>query len=138
MVKSEELKMNQAPKEETVQQDASCKTPRWSVLKGFLNNLKPNDFKERIQQASQPVLIDVRTAKEFEEYHFEGAININYFAEDLWEQLNTFPKGSTFFVYCRSGRRSIRVCTLMRNGGFDNHQIYNLDGGVVAWKAVFE
>ncbi|NJL76860.1 MAG: rhodanese-like domain-containing protein [Saprospiraceae bacterium] len=131
------MEINQASKEQNIQQDASCKTPRWLTLKNFLNNLKPKDFKESLQQAIQPILIDVRTAKEFEEYHFEDAINISYFAEDLWDQLNAFPKDSTFFVYCRTGRRSIRVCTLMRNGGFDNHRVYNLDGGVVAWKEVF-
>ena len=36
-----------------------------------------------------------------------------------------------YFIYCRSSRRSVRACTLMRNGGFQ--ELYNMDGGLAAW-----
>ena len=36
-------------------------------------------------------------------------------------------------VCCRSGRRSIRVCTWIRNGGFDNDKVFNLDKGFRDW-----
>ena len=81
-----------------------------------------------------PVIIDVRTANEFQQGHIANAINIDFLAEDLWEKIETYDPKQTFFVYCRSGRRSIRVCTLMRNGGFDNNRVFNLDGGLVAWR----
>ncbi|MEM9918054.1 MAG: rhodanese-like domain-containing protein [Bacteroidota bacterium] len=116
------------------QKDTSCKTPRWFFLKAQLNNLGPDAFKEAVEAAEPAILIDVRTPKEYEEDRMEGALNISYFDENLWEQLEHLDKTASFFVYCRSGRRSIRVCTLMRNGGFDNSKVFNLDGGMLAWR----
>ncbi len=115
--------------------DKSCKTPRWRLLKAQLNNLNPKDFYNAIKTANRKVIIiDVRTPTEYENNHIANAINIDYLHEDFWreiEQLNDNDK--SIFVYCRTGRRSIRACTLMRNGGFDNQKIFNLDGGFEEW-----
>ena len=118
-------------------EDQSCKTPRWFHLKSLLNNIGPTSFKEKILQAVKPVIIDVRTAQEFRQGHIKGAINIDFLAEDLWERIEQYDPSHTFLIYCRSGRRSIRVCTLMRNGGFSNNRIFNLDGGIIAWQERF-
>lgn len=119
-------------------EEKNCQISRWQLLKGVLNNLKPAEFKQRLEASSTPIIIDVRTSEEFEAQHIEGAINISYFAEDLWQALTKFSKEDTFFIYCRTGRRSIRVCTLMKNGGFDNDKLFNLDGGLVAWNETFQ
>jgi rhodanese-related sulfurtransferase len=131
------MEIQPIPERQDTAQDTSCKTTRWRILKSHLNNLKPQAFQTALQQMQNPILLDVRTPKEYEDYHFENAQNLSYFVEDLWEQISALPKDSTFFVYCRTGRRSIRVCTLMRNGGFDKERVFNLDGGIVAWKEVF-
>lgn len=115
----------------------SCKTPRWRMIKAHLKNLEPSDFKTLMKQEKEAVLIDVRTPQEYGRSHFEEAINISYFAEDLCDQLEALDKDKTYLIYCRSGRRSIRVGTLMRNSGFDPQRVFNLDGGLVAWKEVF-
>ncbi len=36
-----------------------------------------------------------------------------------------------YLVYCRSGRRSVRACTLMRNAGIK--RLIHLDGGINAY-----
>ena len=90
-----------------------------------------------MKEEKEAVLIDVRTPQEYDGFHFDDAINICYFAEDLCDQLEALDKDKTYLIYCRSGRRSIRVGTLMRNSGFDAQKVYNLDGGLVAWKEVF-
>lgn len=116
-------------------QDKSCKTPRWRLLKAQLNNLAPVDFSAQIKAAAHPVIIDVRTDKEFATGHIPDAIQIDYFDEAFWDKIEVLdlPAKHTIFVYCRSGRRSIRACTLMRNGGFDNARIFNLEGGYNRW-----
>lgn len=115
-------------------QDQSCKTPRWKLLKSQLNNLAPIDFMARIQTTNHPIIIDVRTDKEFDTGHIPNATNIDYFDETFWEKIEQhISTEHSIFVYCRSGRRSIRACTLMRNGGFDNTQIFNLEGGYSQW-----
>lgn len=118
-------------------EDKSCKTPRWRMLKAQLNNLAPKLFKAKIEASSNAVLVDVRTASEYQQAHLPNAIHINYFAEDFWDQVEQLDANKSYFIYCRSGRRSIRVCTLMRNGGFDNMRIFNLDGGILAWQEEF-
>ncbi len=117
--------------------DNSCKTPRWRLLKAQLNNLKPRDFHQQMQEAEPPVVVDVRTASEFASGHIEGALHIDFFAEDFWEQMEQLDAKKIILVYCRTGRRSIRACTLMRNGGFDNDKVFNLEGGITAWAEAF-
>lgn len=115
------------------QEDKSCKTPRWRLLKAQLNNLGPAAFREKMNTEPEAVLIDVRTPGEFALHALPGAININYLGENFLEELNQLDTEKTHLVYCRTGRRSIRVCTLMRNGGFDPDRVYNLDGGIADW-----
>ena len=114
-------------------EDKSCKTPRWRLLKAKLNNLPPESFFNAVRQHEDALLIDVRTPAEFEVSHISGAINIDYLSEDFWDRMEQLGNDKTYFVYCRTGRRSIRTCTLMRNGGFDNKKIFNLDGGLLLW-----
>ena len=113
--------------------DKSCKTPRWRMLKSQLNNLTANEFTAAIDSLPDAVIVDVRTENEYKFEHIPNAINIDYFADDLLEKILNLEKGKDYLIYCRSGRRSIRVCTWMRNGGFDNHKIFNLDKGFGDW-----
>lgn len=114
-------------------EDKSCKVPRWRLLKAQLNNLEPKAFCEKIQSSESPVIIDVRTPAEFATGHMFEAINLNYLDESFWDQVEQLDAEKDIFVYCRTGRRSIRACTLMRNGGFDNNRVFNLDGGYAEW-----
>ncbi len=120
-------------------QDQSCKTPRWLLLKSHLNNLSPEAFKSMIANAQEKaIVIDVRTPGEFAMGQISNAINLDYLHENFWDEIEQLDTNNTlFFVYCRTGRRSIRACTLMRNGGFDQDKIFNLDGGFEAWKMTF-
>ena len=113
-----------------------CKTPRWQLLKAQINNLSPTDFKQKM--ATDALVIDVRTPEEFGVQALSGALNINYLGEGFWEKMEQLDKDKTYLVYCRTGRRSLRVCTLMKNGGFDKDKVFNLDGGIAAWEEVFK
>ncbi len=113
--------------------DSSCKTSRWRTLKGLLNNLSSAEFYHKYLDNPEAVLIDVRTQEEYLYSHMPKAINMDYLAQDFFDQFERLPKDKSYFVYCRSGRRSIRVCILMRNGGFDHHKIFNLDLGFTDW-----
>ncbi|NUQ23689.1 MAG: rhodanese-like domain-containing protein [Saprospiraceae bacterium] len=108
-----------------------CPVSRWQLLKGLLNNLSPEAFRQVI--ATQPgiTVIDVRTAEEFAANHIDGAINIDYLALDFLDCIEKLDPQRTYLVYCRSGRRSVRAATLMRNGGFK--AVYHLDGGYANW-----
>ena len=111
-----------------------CKIPRWQLLKLELRNLKPSEF--RLQYAKNPsgVLVDVRTSDEVNELSLPGAIHADYLAEDFLDELEKWDRDCTYFIYCRTGRRSVRTGILMKNWGFQH--IINLDGGLAAWQEV--
>lgn len=77
------------------------------------------------------LLLDVRTPAEFASGHLEGATNIS--VQDLEAQLATLParKDQDIIVYCRSGARSARASTMLKNAGFS--KVHDL-GAMSNWK----
>ena len=108
----------------------NCQIPRWELLKNQLNNFSPGEFVAALKSHPEAVLIDCRTADEYGHSRLEGAYNMDYLAYDFLEKMDELDVNKTYYVYCRTGRRSVRTCMLMKNGGFRN--VYNLDGGLVA------
>ncbi len=106
---------------------SGCKISRWQLLKQQLNNLGAAEFEARIGRPDT-VLLDVRTPAEYAAGCLPGAIHLDYFGPDFWPRFDALDRTKTYLVYCRSSRRSTRVCTLMRNGGFSS--VYNLEGGL--------
>ena len=103
------------------------------MLKQQLNNLTPEGFLSKMEHQDQNfILVDCRQPDEYKAGHFKGAINVDYFGNKFYEQLENFDPHKIYLVYCRSGRRSLRTCTLMQNSGFT--QVYNLDGGLKNWE----
>lgn len=113
--------------------DNSCKTSFWKTLKGKLHNLSPREFLLNYNPEDS-ILLDVRTKAEFDQCHMPNATHMDFLADGFIDQLENLSKQKKYFVYCRSGRRSLRVCTWMRNSGFDNDKIFNLDQGYADWK----
>lgn len=113
--------------------DKSCKTPRWRMFKAQLNNLSAEAFSKAAKSLDEATIIDVRTSKEYTFGHIPNAINLDYFSEDFLEHIEKLDKDKNYLIYCRSGRRSIRVCTWMKNGGFDHGKVFNLDKGFGDW-----
>lgn len=110
----------------------ACPIPRWELLKQELENVAPAAFDRLRDKAPAGTLIDVRSPEEFAAFHFAGAVNYNYLGRDFLEQIEALDPAVTYLVYCRSGRRSVRASTLMRNAGIRN--IIHLDGGINAYE----
>ncbi len=107
--------------------------PRWQLLKQQLTNVSPAEF-DAVREEGNVIPLDVRTEGEFAAFHLPAASNINYLGPGFLEAMESLDTSRTYLVYCRSGRRSVRACTLMRNAGF-NHLLH-LDGGLATWQAV--
>jgi len=108
----------------------TCQVRRWDLLKRELNNYAPQEFRKAMQDQPGATLIDCRTINEFNHGHLDGAYHMDYLAYDFLEKMEALDPGATYLVYCRTGRRSVRTCMLMKNGGFKN--VFNLDGGLIA------
>lgn len=105
--------------------DDVCRTPRWNLIKATLNNLDYDTFLRQAAKDKDAVILDVRTPKEYEEEHLPHAHNFNYLSYNLADELEQLDKEKSYYIYCKTGRRSLRVCALMKNSGFMN--VYNMD-----------
>ena len=109
----------------------SCPIPRWQLLKNELTNVGPAEFERLRAAAAAGTLLDVRNAAEYTDYHLPGATNVSYLEPGFLEAIDALDPGRQYLVYCRSGRRSVRACTLMRNSGLTD--LIHLDGGLAAY-----
>ena len=97
---------------------------------GF-DNADVNGFASIIA-APNVVLLDVRTAEEFNDGHILNAINIDVRQDGFVEETKaTLPIDKTIAVYCRSGKRSANAAGILVKEGF---KVVNLEGGIMAWK----
>lgn len=108
--------------------EPTCQISFWGQMRSFIPHLNPLDFLQSVQNCPDACLLDVRTPEEFRKDGLKNAKNLDYLGASFIDELLSLPKDSSYFVYCRSGRRSLRVCTLMHNCGFS--KVYNLDGGL--------
>ncbi|KXA46422.1 MULTISPECIES: DsrE/DsrF/DrsH-like family protein [Staphylococcus] len=88
-----------------------------------INEFSNKDF-ERLAKNGQ--LIDVRTPEEYADGHIKGA---ELYPVDQIEQFDK-KKDKTYYVYCRSGKRSLKASEYLDKQGYD---VVNLDGGYVAY-----
>jgi hypothetical protein len=79
-------------------------------------NLDAREFLTKASAAPDAVLLDVRTAGEFNTGKIEGAINLDFFDSKFAERVGKLDKEKSYFVYCRSGQRT---------------KLYNMAGGVM-------
>ncbi|MBU3688961.1 MAG: sulfurtransferase [Acidimicrobiales bacterium mtb01] len=91
--------------------------------------IKEVDVAELASLGTVP-LIDVREPDEYSAGHVRGAVLV---------PLGTIPsadlsgfRGSTLYVICKSGGRSMRACEFLADAGFD---VVNIAGGTMAWVA---
>lgn len=89
------------------------------------------EFAEAMK-AKDAVVLDVRTAAEFQSGHIPGAKNIDIMGPSFAQQVAKLDKSKNYLLYCRSGNRSGAACGLMAKQGFEH--LSNLRGGIGAWQ----
>ena len=78
------------------------------------------------------VILDVRTPGEFHAGHIEGATLLDVTQDSTFlAGISTMDKDKMYLVYCRSGQRSRKACSLMQDQGIQD--VYNLDEGYLGW-----
>jgi rhodanese-related sulfurtransferase len=95
-------------------------------------NISQEEWWDKIQNDTNGVILDVRTADEWSEGIIPGAINIDiYKGQGFVYSLEELDKSKNYYVYCRSGARSAQACNIMSQLGFAT--AYNLTGGIMQW-----
>ena len=94
-------------------------------------DIKKEDWKKRLAQDSNAVVLDVRTPEEWAEGVMPNSLKIDIYSPDFMAKVEELDKSKSYYIYCRSGGRSAQACMHMMDLGFK--KIYNLEGGMLAW-----
>tara|TARA_B100000989_G_scaffold149351_1_gene111360 strand:+ start:942 stop:1250 length:309 start_codon:yes stop_codon:yes gene_type:complete len=96
-------------------------------------NLECEDWSKNIESDQKSIILDVRTYEEFVEESITGAILANILEpSEFMQVVEKLEKNSRIFVYCRSGNRSQKACSILDQLGFK--ETFNLNGGILEWK----
>ncbi len=91
------------------------------------------EVKKWLEEQKDFLLLDVREGWENEEYNIGG---INMPLGVLISRRNELDPEKTTVIYCEKGIRSVIAIQRLEEYGFIN--LYNLSGGMQAWKQTFE
>lgn len=97
-----------------------------------VKRLDPQNFDLKLKQSKDPILVDVRTAGEYEQGHLANALLIDIYSNDFKSRLSKLDKSKPVFVYCKAGSRSGSAVDVLLEMGFK--EIYDLSGGIIAWR----
>jgi len=86
-----------------------------------------------LQKDKKLVVLDVRTAEEFNEGHIKGAVNIDIYQPDAYSRIDKLNKNAKYIVHCRTSRRSGMAVDHMMQSGFKN--VYQMMDGFPGWAA---
>ena len=88
-------------------------------------------FKNIMDSDSEIILIDVRSKQELDDIMINGVLNYDFNSDEFENSVLGLDIDKTYYVICRSGRRSRITTELMLKNGFEN--VFNIKGGMNKW-----
>lgn len=95
-----------------------------------VKNVSVEEF-DKLRAGKDTVVLDVRTENEFKDGHIPGAVNLDVNSPDFAKKIAALDKSKTYLVHCASGRRSLKACSILKDGSFKH--LANLEDGFNAW-----
>lgn len=117
----------------------SCRkeTSDWEKTKSWVRSefpevehLSAEELKSNLDSGKAPIVLDVRSAEEYEVSHLKGAIRVDP-DSDLPDFLRRLDHEAPVVAYCSVGYRSSRLVERLRKEGFA--QAKNLEGSIFEW-----
>ncbi len=100
---------------------------------GETKTLEVAAYKKLLESTTAATLVDVRTPEEYNSGHLKNAINIDYNGSSFATEIAKLDKNTPVFIYCLSGGRSGNALSQMSSAGFKT--VYNMEGGILKWRA---
>ena len=94
-----------------------------------INEISDAQFTEI--QDSDYILVDVRTAEEYESGHIQDAVNFDFYSESFQNDILTLDKSSSIILYCRTQNRSTKTANYLKENGYKDITV--LEGGITSW-----
>ena len=121
---------NEDETDEAVEDNATMNASDVQSISPSWQTITATEALSIMAESDNYVLLDVRTAAEFQERHIEGAILIPYDEIRSRAQAELLDKNAVILIYCRSGRRSASAAADLVLLGFTN--VYDF-GGILDW-----
>lgn len=113
---------------------------------GQMESIDVYELKDRMDAGEDLLILDVREPHEWEIAAIDGTLRIPkgdiqaaknavLAGRKLWEEtlLVDLPKDREIIVHCRSGKRSADVIEMLREIGYEENKLVNVEGGILAW-----
>ncbi|ETW92614.1 MAG: sulfurtransferase [Candidatus Entotheonella factor] len=104
---------------------------RYPELVGRTERITAPTLAEHILEPESPLVLDVRTEREWQDNHIADSLNIPL--QQLRERLGEVPSDRPMIIQCGSGYRSAIAASLLKQHGI--LQVADLVGGFTAWEA---
>ena len=103
-----------------------------SAQSDSIDTLAPQAFIKQAKADTTSIILDVRTPGEYQEEHLAGAQQLDFLNTEAFDAgIKLLDKSHTYYVYCRSGKRSHHACMKMQKLGF---KVFDMEGGILNWK----
>lgn len=97
-----------------------------------MRNINEEEWNELIAEDENAVIMDCRTHMEWRVGVIENSIMLNINdPQSFMDEVNALDKEKNYYIYCRSGVRSVQACRVMESIGVKT--TYNLLGGISFW-----
>lgn len=103
-----------------------------SAQSDSIDTLAPQAFIKQAKADTTAIILDVRTPEEYKEEHLAGAQQLDFLNSEAFDAgIKQLDKSHTYYVYCRSGKRSHHACMKMQKQGL---KVFDMEGGILNWK----
>lgn len=94
-------------------------------------SISADEAKEKMENETDYIILDVRTKEEFDSGHIPGAILIPDYEIEQRAENELKNKNQLILVYCRTGRRSKLASQALADMGYTNVLEF---GGITTWE----
>ena len=114
---------------------AGCMVTKTSETSGSYKTISSKEAQQMIEDNKDALILDVRTAAEYESGHIPNAINLSNEDIQAGKVDSLKDKSQLIMVYCRSGNRSRQAAQKLAELGYTNVVDF---GGIQSWQGEIE
>ena len=114
---------------------AGCMVNKTSETSSSYKTISSKEAQQMIEEHKDALILDVRTAAEYESGHIPNAVNLSNEDIQAGKVDSLKDKSQLIMVYCRSGNRSRQAAQKLAELGYTNVVDF---GGIQSWQGDIE
>ena len=114
---------------------AGCMVTKTSETSSSYKTISSTEAQQMIEDNKDALILDVRTAAEYESGHIPSAVNLSNEDIQAGKVDSLKDKSQLIMVYCRSGNRSRQAAQKLAELGYTNVVDF---GGIQSWQGDIE